>query len=136
SSRRRPTRSSCERSRPRTPSCWTRTARSSERRSGSTTKGRDRPGVTGPDLAARLLQQRFDFFTGVPCSLIESLIEALEQDARVGYLPAVREDVAVGVAAGGWLGRRGPVVLMKKYGFVQSPNGRVLIHCHACLTAL
>ena len=78
--------------------------------------------MTGPDLAARLLQQRFDFFTGVPCSLIESLIEALEHDARVGYLPAVREDVAVGVAAGAWLAGRRPVVLMQNSGLGTSLN--------------
>ena len=78
--------------------------------------------MTGSDLAARLQGQGFDFFTGVPCSLIESLIAALEADPRVAYLPAVREDVAVGVAAGAWLAGRRPAVLMQNSGLGTSLN--------------
>jgi phosphonopyruvate decarboxylase len=78
--------------------------------------------VTGSDLAARLLGRGFDFFTGVPCSLIESLIAALEADPAVLYVPAVREDAAVGVAAGAWLGGRRPVVLMQNSGLGTSLN--------------
>jgi phosphonopyruvate decarboxylase len=60
--------------------------------------------LSGADLAARLDREGFDFFTGVPCSLVESLIAALEGDRRAAWIPAVREDVAVGLAAGAWLG--------------------------------
>ncbi len=76
--------------------------------------------MTGSDLAALLQRQGFDFFTGVPCSLIQHLLEALEGDAA--YLPAVREDVAVGVAAGAWLAGRRPVVLMQNSGLGTSLN--------------
>ncbi len=57
----------------------------------------------------------FNFFTGVADSLVGSLIEQLEQDP-VGYLPAVREDAAVGLAAGAYLAGRWPAVLMQNSG--------------------
>ena len=78
--------------------------------------------ITGRDFAARLERHGFDFFTGVPCSLIEDLIAVLEQGSRAPYLAAVREDAAVGVAAGAWFGGRRPVVLMQNSGLGTSLN--------------
>jgi sulfopyruvate decarboxylase subunit alpha len=57
----------------------------------------------------------FNFFTGVADSLIAPLIDALMRDP-VGYIPAVREDVAVGLASGAYLAGRWPVVLMQNSG--------------------
>ena len=71
---------------------------------------------SGRELAARLDHHGFDFYTGVPCSLVESLIAALEGDPRSPWIPAVREDVAVGLAAGAWFGGRRPVVVMQNSG--------------------
>jgi phosphonopyruvate decarboxylase len=78
--------------------------------------------ISGRDFAARLDRHGFDFFTGVPCSLIEDLIAVLERGARAPYVAAVREDAAVGVAAGAWFGGRRPVVLMQNSGLGTSLN--------------
>jgi phosphonopyruvate decarboxylase len=78
--------------------------------------------ISGHDFAARLDRHGFDFFTGVPCSLIEDLIAVLEHGARAPYVAAVREDAAVGVAAGAWFGGRRPVVLMQNSGLGTSLN--------------
>lgn len=78
--------------------------------------------MTGEALAARLEAQGFDFFAGVPCSLVEGLIAALERHPRLPYLAAVREDVAVGAAGGAWLGGRRPVVVMQNSGLGTSLN--------------
>jgi phosphonopyruvate decarboxylase len=78
--------------------------------------------VTGAELATLLDRQGFDFFTGVPCSLVEDLIAALERHPRAPWLPAVREDVAVGLAAGAWLGGRRPAVVMQNSGLGTSLN--------------
>src|SRR5581483_2295342 len=78
--------------------------------------GRDQGVVTGRDLAARLEAQGFDFFAGVPCSLIEDLIAVLERHPRLPYVAAVREAVAVGLAGGAWFGGRRPAVLMQNSG--------------------
>ena len=69
-------------------------------------------------LRERLKALGFDFFTGVPCSLLGGIIEALGQE----YVPAVREDTALGMAAGAYLGGRRPCVLMQNSGLGYSLN--------------
>jgi phosphonopyruvate decarboxylase len=78
--------------------------------------------ITGHDVAALLERHHFDFFTGVPCSLVEDVIAVLEQGTRAPYVAAVREDVAVGMAAGAWLAGRRPCVLMQNSGLGTSLN--------------
>ena len=78
--------------------------------------------MSGAELAALLDRHGFDFYTGVPCSLVEDLIAALERRPNAPWLPAVREDVAVGMAAGAWLGGRRPVVVMQNSGLGTSLN--------------
>lgn len=65
-----------------------------------------------------LTQLGFDFFTGVPCSLLKGIIEALRED----YIPSVREDTALGLAAGAYLGGKKPCVLMQNSGLGYSLN--------------
>ncbi|MFA5336009.1 MAG: sulfopyruvate decarboxylase subunit alpha [Candidatus Omnitrophota bacterium] len=60
----------------------------------------------------------FDFFTGVPCSLLGGMIKALGD----GYIPSVREDTALGLAAGAYLGGKKPCVLMQNSGIGYSLN--------------
>jgi phosphonopyruvate decarboxylase len=78
--------------------------------------------VSGAELAALLERRGFDFFAGVPCSLIEDLIATLETHPRLPYIPAPREDVAVGLAAGAWFAGRRPAVLMQNSGLGTSLN--------------
>jgi sulfopyruvate decarboxylase subunit alpha len=59
-----------------------------------------------------LKQQGVTFFSGVPCSLLESVIHAALADPEVTYIPAVREDVALGIASAAHMaGRRGGILL-------------------------
>ena len=92
--------------------------------------------MTGGDLAGLLEAQGYDFASGVPCSLIESLIAALETHPRLPYVPAVREDVAVGIAAGAWLAGRRPMVLMQNSGLGTSMNALVSLSLMYRLPAL
>jgi len=78
--------------------------------------------VSGAELATLLERRGFDFFAGVPCSLIEDLIAVLESHPRLPYVAAPREDVAVGMAAGAWFGGRRPAVLMQNSGLGTSLN--------------
>lgn len=61
-----------------------------------------------------LKAEGFDFFTGVADSLIASLIEGLSRAGE--YIPAVREDLAVGLASGAYLAGKRPCVLMQNSG--------------------
>lgn len=63
---------------------------------------------------AALRRFGFDFFTGVACSILAPLIRDLEREGV--YRPAVREDLAVGLAAGAYLGGRWPAILMQNSG--------------------
>jgi phosphonopyruvate decarboxylase len=92
--------------------------------------------ISGKEFVALLEAQGYDFFSGVPCSLIESLIGALETHPRLPYVPAVREDVAVGLAAGAWLAGRLPMVLMQNSGLGTSLNALVSLSLMYRLPAL
>jgi len=78
--------------------------------------------VTGAGFAERLTGFGFDVFAGVPCSLVEGVIAALERHPGIPYVAAVREDVAVGVAGGAWLAGRRPAVIMQNSGLGTSLN--------------
>ena len=59
-----------------------------------------------------LKRQQVTFFSGVPCSLLEAVINVGLADPAVTYIPAVREDVALGIASAAHLaGRRGGILL-------------------------
>jgi len=62
----------------------------------------------------------FDFFTGVPCSLVAPVILELERRGR--WFVDTREDAALGVAAGAYMGGKLPVVVMQNSGLGVSLN--------------
>jgi sulfopyruvate decarboxylase alpha subunit len=74
----------------------------------------------------RLQASGFDFFTGVPCSLVKTVIAELE--GRGLYLGDTREDAALGVAAGAYLAGRLPVVVMQNSGLGVSLNALGSLH--------
>ena len=74
------------------------------------------------DFSQALKKEGFNFFTGVPCSLLGSLIERLSSDKAFRYVPAVREDSAIGMASGVYLAGGRPVVLMQNSGLGYSLN--------------
>ncbi len=67
--------------------------------------------IIGTDFLKTLRAEGFDFFTGVPCSLVKSLIARLEEEGP--YIPETREDAAVGLAAGAYMAGKQPVVIMQ-----------------------
>ena len=73
-----------------------------------------------------MLAAGFDFFAGVPCSLVGPVIAELERRGR--YLGETREDAALGVAAGAYLGGRLPVVIMQNSGLGVSLNALSSLH--------
>lgn len=75
-----------------------------------------------PELVAALKAAGFDFFAGVPCSLLKGLVSILDQDASAHYVSATREDSAIGMAAGAYLGGKLPMVLMQNSGLGVSVN--------------
>src|SRR5207249_4463765 len=102
---------------PSSPCCARPSASGRRWRSGG--RGRDDAASMSGSLPAdhfvdRLLAAGFDFFVGVPCSLVKTLLAELER--RGLYLGETREDAALGVAAGAYLAGRTPVVVMQNSG--------------------
>src|SRR5690242_18953638 len=89
-------------------------------------------GVRGTKLGRQfhdLLERHgYDFFTGVPCSLFEGVTRILDDDPRYGYCIVVREDSALDLAAGAYLGGRQPVVLMQNSCLGVSLHALVSLH--------
>ena len=73
-----------------------------------------------------LLAAGFDFFVGVPCSLVRTVLAELER--RGLWLGEAREDAALGVAAGAYFGGRTPVVVMQNSGLGVSLNALASLH--------
>lgn len=62
------------------------------------------------------------FFTGVPCSLLKSIIEHAQADEELLYLPAVREDAALALASGAALGGKRTGILCQNSGLGHMVN--------------
>ncbi len=81
-----------------------------------------------PEFLAALKGSGFDFFCGVPCSLLKGLVSLLERDHAAGYVSATREDSALGMAAGAFFGGKRPMVLMQNSGLGVSVNALASLH--------
>ena len=62
----------------------------------------------------------FDFFTGVPDTILGGIIAHLTDEGL--YTPSVREDEAVAMASGAFLGGKIPAVLMQNSGLGNALN--------------
>ncbi len=78
--------------------------------------------LNSQNFFSRLKQEGFNFYTGVPCSLLAGLFSILEKQDEFPYLASVREDAAVGLCSGAYMGGKLPVLLMQNSGFGYSLN--------------
>jgi sulfopyruvate decarboxylase alpha subunit len=83
-----------------------------------------------PPFLDALRRLGYDFFTGVPCSSLGGVFKLIEQEPVDRYVPAVREDAALGFAAGAYLGGRRCAVLMQNSGLGVSVNTLGQLHNH------
>ncbi|HME51060.1 MAG TPA: sulfopyruvate decarboxylase subunit alpha [Candidatus Lokiarchaeia archaeon] len=58
----------------------------------------------------------------VPCAMLKGLLNVIETKAEIQHVPATREEEAVGIAAGAYLGGRNPAILMQNSGLGNSVN--------------
>ena len=76
--------------------------------------------IEADDFVKGLQGIGFDFFTGVPDTILGGIIAHLMEERS--YTPAVREDEAVAMAAGAYLGGKIPAVLMQNSGLGNALN--------------
>lgn len=65
----------------------------------------------------------FNFFVGVPCSGIKDFIVELENDPTQTYIPATKEDSALGIAVGAYFAGKKPMVFLQSSGLGNIVNG-------------
>jgi len=76
--------------------------------------------IDADDFVKGLQGIGFDFFTGVPDTILGGIIAHLTEERL--YTPAVREDEAVAMAAGAYFGGKVPAVLMQNSGLGNALN--------------
>ncbi|RPI74595.1 MAG: sulfopyruvate decarboxylase subunit alpha [Desulfobacteraceae bacterium] len=72
--------------------------------------------MNAEEFLVLLESKGFNFFTGVPCSYLGPLCRLLDLKNIRQHVPAVREDLALGIAAGAYLAGKLPVVYMQNSG--------------------
>ena len=90
--------------------------------------------IESDDFVRTLQKIGFNFFTGVPDSILGGIISTLMEQRL--YTPAVREDEAVAMAAGAYMAGKVPAVLMQNSWLGTSLNTLMslnLIYQQPCL---
>ena len=87
---------------------------------GTASDGINKYMVTTKVFCTLLKEKGFDFSTGVPCSILKDVINYLSNDPDISYIPATREDEALGIATGAYLAGKKPIVLMQNSGLGNS----------------
>jgi sulfopyruvate decarboxylase TPP-binding subunit len=80
--------------------------------------------IVGSDvgLLADLLEQGYDFFSGVPDSGLKTFIADVYALPARQHVPATIESEAIGLAAGAYLARRRPCVYLQNAGLGHAVN--------------
>jgi sulfopyruvate decarboxylase subunit alpha len=69
---------------------------------------------------------KIDFVVGVPCANLKNVINLIEDDKdtenKITYIPATREEEAIGICAGAHLSGRRTAILMQNSGLGNSIN--------------
>ncbi len=76
--------------------------------------------VTCENFCSLLKRCGFSMAAGVPCSILKDVINYLSKDPNISYIPATREEEALGIAAGAYLAGKKPLVLMQNSGLGNS----------------
>ncbi|MEE8500946.1 MAG: phosphonopyruvate decarboxylase, partial [Kiloniellales bacterium] len=78
--------------------------------------------IEAESFLAAARERGFDFYSGVPCSFLTSLINRAIGDPATHYVGAASEGEAVGIAAGAWLAGRATVVMCQNSGLGNAIN--------------
>ncbi len=63
-----------------------------------------------------------DLLLSLPCIMLKSLLELIDEKKEIQHIPITREEEGVGIAAGAYLGGKTPAILMQNSGLGNSVN--------------
>ncbi len=72
--------------------------------------------INAKDFWDYLEKKGFSYFSGVPCSILEPVLRELPQRKSLTYVPAVRENVALGIVSGALIAGKNSAILMQNSG--------------------
>jgi phosphonopyruvate decarboxylase len=78
--------------------------------------------IAADDFLSPARARGFDFYSGVPCSFLTSMINRVISDRSLDYVGAASEGEAVAIAAGAWLAGRRTVVMCQNSGLGNTVN--------------
>ena len=73
-------------------------------------------------LINQLAKHGFNFFSGVPCSYLTSVINGVINSKKIKYIGATSDGAAVGIASGAWLAGKKGVVMIQNSGLGNTIN--------------
>ena len=73
-------------------------------------------------LINQLAKHGFNFFSGVPCSYLTSVINGVINSKKIKYIGATSEGEAVGIASGAWLAGKKGVTKFGSWQYNKSSN--------------
>ena len=63
-----------------------------------------------------LKESGYNYFSGVPCSILTNTLDYALKDSEIKYIPAVRENAALGIASGAYLVGKKSGILIQNSG--------------------
>ena len=78
--------------------------------------------IAADDFLGPARERGYDFYTGVPCSFLTSIINRVISDRSLDYVGAASEGEAVAIASGAWLAGRRTVVMCQNSGLGNTVN--------------
>lgn len=72
--------------------------------------------ISPKDFWKQLKESGYDYFSGVPCNLLGGILDLALSDKDLTYIPAVKENVALGIASGAYLAGRKSGILIQNSG--------------------
>lgn len=72
--------------------------------------------ISARDFWSYLKIRGFIFFSGVPCSILKEVLKEAINDPQIRYVPAVRENAALGLASGAYLTGKQSGILIQNSG--------------------
>ncbi len=78
--------------------------------------------IDAPDFIAAAAERGISFWTGVPCSFLTPLMNAVISSPDTAYVGAASEGEAVAIAAGAWLAGRETAVMCQNSGLGNTVN--------------
>lgn len=72
--------------------------------------------ISPKDFWKLLKESGYDYFSGVPCNLLAGILDCALNDKEITYIPAVKENVALGIASGAYLAGRKSGILIQNSG--------------------